>query len=55
MSKSSRRVAAPDEQTVLDGFQVRLAVSEADIARCDALVAQHHYLHQATVVGEQLR
>ena len=55
MSKSSRRVVAPDEQTVLDGFQVRLAVSEADIARCDALVAQHHYLHHATVVGEQLR
>ena len=55
MSKSKRSVVAPDEQTVLDGFHLQLIESEADIARCNALVTQHHYLHSAAVVGEHIR
>ena len=55
MSKSKRCVVAPDEQAVLDGFHLQLIESEADIARCNALVTQHHYLHSAAVVGEHVR
>ena len=39
----------------MDHLQVRLLTSPKDRARCDALIVQHHYLHDATLVGEQLR
>jgi len=55
MAKSRRRTISSDEQHVLDHFQVRLVSSPKDKARCDQLIVQHHYLKDATLVGEQLR
>lgn len=39
---------------MLDGVQVRL-IEAAERARFDALLVSQHYLHSATLVGEQLR
>ncbi len=55
MAKSKRRRLTPDEQHVLEQAQVRLLTTPADMARCDQLLVEHHYLHDATLVGEQLR
>jgi len=55
MSKPKRRHVSADEQQILDHLQVRLLTSPKDTARCDELVVEHHYLHDATLVGEQLR
>jgi hypothetical protein len=55
MAKSKRRALSVDEQHVLDHAQVRLLSSPKDSARCDELICEHHYLHDATLVGEQLR
>ena len=55
MAKSKRRQLSADEQDVLDHLQVRLLTSSKDTARCDQLITEHHYLHDATLVGEQLR
>jgi predicted transposase YbfD/YdcC len=56
MKKTGPRFRSPteEEQQVLDGLQVRL-VSPEERARFDALLLEHHYLHSATAVGEQLR
>ena len=53
MSKHKR--LTPDEQKVLDHVQVRLLCKPDDVARCDELIVAHHYLHDATLVGEHLR
>ena len=55
MGKSKRPKLSADEQQVLDHLQVRLVTSAPDKARCDQLIVEHHYLHDATLVGEQLR
>jgi uncharacterized protein DUF4338/DDE family transposase len=55
MAKSKRRHLSADEQHVLEHAQVRLLTSPKDMARCDQLIIEHHYLHDATLVGEQLR
>jgi hypothetical protein len=55
MSKSKRRKLSANEQDVLDHLQVRLLTSPQDKARCDQLLVEHHYLKDATLVGEQLR
>lgn len=55
MAKSKRRQLSVDEQHVLEHAQVRLLSSRKDTARCDELIVEHHYLHDATLVGEQLR
>lgn len=39
----------------MEHLQVRLLTSPKDRARCDQLIVEHHYLHDATLVGEQLR
>lgn len=44
-----------EEQAVLEKLQVRLLTSKSDIQQCDQLILQHHYLHNATLVGEQMR
>jgi len=49
-----RRPSA-DEQTVLRDLQVRLLVRPEDIKKCDQILVEHHYLHSARLVGEQLR
>ena len=55
MSKSKRPRLSADEQEILDHLQVRLLSSPKDKARCDGLITEHHYLKDATLVGEQLR
>jgi len=55
MAKSKRPRLTPDEQQILEHAQVRLLTVPKDIARCDRLIVEHHYLHDATLVGEQLR
>ncbi len=56
MEKPPVRFRQPneDEQRVLDELEVRL-VAPAEQARFDALLVEHHYLHSATAVGEQVR
>ncbi len=55
MAKLKRRPLSADEQDILEHLQVRVLDSRQDRARCDELIIQHHYLHDATLVGEQLR
>ena len=55
MAKAKRRYLTADEQQVLEHVQVRLLTSPKDRARCDELIREHHYLHDATLVGEHLR
>ena len=55
MGKSKRQRLSAEEQHVLEHAQVRLLTAAKDIARCDRLIVEHHYLHDATLVGEQLR
>jgi hypothetical protein len=55
MAKSKRPRLSVKEQDVLDHLQVRLVTSPKDKAWCDKLIVEHHYLKDATLVGEQLR
>ena len=55
MGKLKRVPLSADEQQILDHLQVRLLTSPKDTARCDELIVEHHYLEDATLVGEQLR
>jgi hypothetical protein len=55
MGKIERRELTENEQHVLDHLQVRLITSPKDKGRCDQLIVEHHYLKDATLVGEQLR
>lgn len=55
MAKTKRRRLSADEQEVLENLRVRPVRSPKDIKRCDELVVEHHYLHDATLVGEHLR
>jgi predicted transposase YbfD/YdcC len=57
MKKSKRPFRRPtaDEQTVLLGMTVKLLVQPKDIQQCDQILIEHHYLHSAQLVGEQLR
>ena len=54
-SKSPFRRPTADEQTVLLGMTVKLLVQPRDIQKCDQILIEHHYLHSAQLVGEQLR
>jgi hypothetical protein len=55
MGKLKRRHLSGDEQKILEHLQIRLLNSPKDTARCDELLVEEHYLHDATLVGEQLR
>ena len=55
MGKPKRRPLSADEQEVLKHLQVRLLTSDQETKRCDELIREHHYLHDATLVGERLR
>jgi predicted transposase YbfD/YdcC len=55
MSGNYRRLLSPDEQTILDHLQVRPLTGPEEIARCDGLIVQQHYLRDATLVGEHVR
>lgn len=55
MPKRKRPRLCADEQEIVEHLQVRLLTSAKDTTRCDTLIVEHHYLHDATLVGEQLR
>ena len=55
MGTLKRLPLSADEQQILDHLHVRLLASPKDTARCDELIVEHHYLEDATLVGEQLR
>lgn len=57
MTKRQVRFQRPsaDEQTVLRQMQVKLLSRPQDIKKCDHILVEHHYLHSAQLVGEQLR
>src|SRR5271169_664851 len=55
MAKSKRRHLSADEQEIVVQLQVRLLTTSKDTTRCDQLIVEHHYLQDATLVGEQLR
>ena len=40
---------------MLEHFQLRLLTEPDEVARGDALIVEHHYLRNATLVGEHLR
>ena len=53
--KSRFRRPTPGEQTVLREITVKLLVTPKDIRQCDQVLVEHHYLHSARLMGEQLR
>ena len=55
MSKTKRPKITDEEQQILDHSHLRLLSSREDITRCDQAIIDHHYLHQASLVGEHLR
>jgi len=55
MGKPKRRHVSVDEQKILEHLQVRVLTLKKEMARCDDLIVKYHYLHEATLVGEQLR
>jgi hypothetical protein len=56
MEKKPFRKPAPSEQAILDRVEVILVgEEEAQLARYDALMEAHHYLHNSELVGERLR
>ena len=55
MGKSKRPRLSANEQEILDHLEVRLLSSPKEQARCNQLIVEHHYLKDATLVGEQLR
>jgi len=55
MGKSKRRDLSAEEQHVLAHGHVQLLNSPKEIARCDQVIVEHHYLHDVSLVGEHLR
>jgi hypothetical protein len=46
---------SPSEQDILDHLEVIELTERDQIQRCDAFITEHHYLHDASLVGEHLR
>jgi len=55
MGKSKRVRLQASEQDVLDSLRIVVLRDPNEVARCDRLIVEHHYLHDATLVGEHLR
>jgi hypothetical protein len=55
MAKAKRPCLSADEQQILEHLQVRVVSTPKDTAWLDQLFRDHHYLHDATPVGEHLR
>jgi hypothetical protein len=56
MKQNRFRQPAPSEQAILDRVEVILLGEDAaQLARYDALMEAHHYLHNSQLVGERLR
>lgn len=55
MSNRKRRDISEDEQHILEHCRLHLLSGPEENARCDQAILEHHYLHNATLVGEHLR
>lgn len=55
MSRAKRKNVTTSEQHLLEHAHVVLLTNPEPCARCDELIFEHHYLHDATLVGEHLR
>ena len=55
MMNRKYRDLSVDEQRILEHGTLRRLTTPEDIARCDQLIRDHHYLHTANLVGEHLR
>lgn len=55
MTGTRRKTVSTDEQTVLDELEVRPLSLGEEVARCDELIVEEHYLHDATLVGRHMR
>ena len=55
MCKKKRRDLSTDEQHILEHCHLQLLTCPKDIERCDQTIIEHHYLHNATLVGEHMR
>lgn len=55
MKRDKIKKPGPSEQHILEHGRVVLLARAEEQARCDELIVEHHYLHDATLVGEQLR
>ena len=55
MGKHKHRELSADEQHILEHGHLQLLTRPDQIARCDQLIVEHHYLHDVTLVGEHLR
>lgn len=52
----SQSVRPPScEHDILDNLQVVELTEPDQVQRCDTLLTEHHYLHDATLVGEHMR
>src|SRR2546428_3632087 len=51
----SLRLAGNEEQELLEGLEIELVLEAGQRERWNQLVIEQHYLHNATLVGEQLR
>lgn len=55
MRSEKRKKPTPSEQYILEHGRVEPLRRPDERGRCDELIVEHHYLHDATLVGEQLR
>lgn len=55
MGKSKRIRLEAAEQDILDHLHVVVLHDKEEVARFDQLIVEHHYLHDATLVGEHVR
>ena len=53
LTKSVR--VPPAEQDILDQLEVLELTERDQVQCCDALITEHHYLYDASLVGEHLR
>lgn len=56
MGKTRKNYRSPDEeqQAILEGLVVRV-IEGQEVAQFDAMIAEHHYLRNAKLVGEHMR
>jgi len=55
MKRNYRPIITPEQQQLLDQVELRLVVERKERNRFDQVVIEGHYLHNAEIVGEQLR
>lgn len=55
MKRTHRPILSPEQQRLLEEVEVRLVADAAERERFNQVIVEGHYLHNAQIVGEQLR